>query len=85
MCRNRRSRSVIHTVPADPRNSVTASVAAKGMSAYARAGESAMATTPATVTSTAAAASTATGVTAPASAPAATTARGGAGGRHSRR
>ena len=76
-----------HTVPVDPRNSVTASVAAKGMSTYARAGKSAVAaTTPATVTSASSSATPASTTRVTAAAPtataAATTARGGTGGRN---
>ena len=77
-----------HTVPVDPCNSVTASVAAKGMSTYARAGKSAVAatTTPATVTSASSSATPASTTRVTAAAPtataAATTARGGTGGRN---
>ena len=85
---NRSRRSVIHTVPVHSRDSVTASVATKGMSAYARAGKSAVPTTT-TVTATAAVTSSATATTAArvatATASAATPATRGAGRRQRRR
>ena len=90
MCRNRSRRGMVHTASLYARHSVTATVAAKGVStdAHARIGMSATAATT-TVTATAAVTSSATATTAArvatATASAATPATRGAGRRQRRR
>jgi hypothetical protein len=89
MCRNRSRRGMVHTASLYARHSVTATVAAKGVStdAHARIGMSATAATATTVTATAAVTSSATATTAArvATATASTSATRGAGRRQRRR